>query len=71
MAERVSTGGVMTFDYGKGYSPELEEDKKKEIRDAYEEYYERKRKEKKKKRLILILVILILVVIGLFIYKFT
>ena len=69
MAENVSTGGVMQFQYQKNNSPRLDPERRKEIGDAYEDYYERKeRKERSKKILFVILGIIILLIIACFIY---
>jgi hypothetical protein len=61
MAERVSTGGTKTFEYGKDYNPKLDEDRKKGIEEAYGKYYERKAREKKMRTIwIVVLIIVVL-----------
>lgn len=62
MAERVATGGLKTFHYGRDHSPKLDEERKKEIRDAYEHYYERKRRERTKRIMIITLIIIAILV---------
>ncbi len=63
MPEKVSTGGTKSFVYPKNHKSSLTENQKKEIEDAYNEFYERKRKEKKRK--IAALIIFILAVIAI------
>ena len=69
MAERVSTGGMMTFDYRNKTSSKLKEEDKKEINDAYEKHYEHKRREKKRKSIIWIIVLIILILLALVFLK--
>ncbi len=70
MAERVQTGGVMSFDYSSRRARKLSGEKKKEIKDAYGEYYERKKKERRNKiigwgiAILLILAVLIFILVS-------
>jgi len=64
MAETVSTGGNISFKYGKGHDPRFSDSQKKEIKNAYTQADERKRKSRKKK-LIIILTLLIIATIIL------
>jgi len=47
MSERVETGGLMSFNYAKGKGPKISKSQKKDIADAYRNYYARKRSEMK------------------------
>lgn len=68
MAERVSTGGVKSFDYGKR-ERKLDEERKKGIEEGYEKYYERKRREKRRKVIgIIVLILILLALAAIFIY---
>jgi len=69
MAENVSTGGLRGFRHGKeDYN--LDNERKKEIEEAYLKYYERKEKERKRRIIWWIVGILIgLVIIGLVGFK--
>ncbi len=58
MTEGVNTGGVKRFDYSKFKTGKLDEKKKKEIAEAYEQYGIRKKREKRNK-------IILWIVIGL------
>jgi hypothetical protein len=60
MVERVQTGGVMSFDYGKGRKREASEEQKKDIAIGYEEYSERKKREKRKMWVIILVIIVVL-----------
>ncbi len=60
MAERVITGGTVTFEYEKGHSPKLKENEKQEIDNAYQKYYERKRRERKRRNVIIAIIIIII-----------
>lgn len=62
MAEDVQTGGLMKFRYGKGEKPKINEDLKKDIRDAYGMYYERKAREERRRKLLWLLVGLVILV---------
>ena len=53
MAERVSTGGNVSFEYKKGKDIKLDEERKQDIKKGYEKYYERKRRERQRKNLII------------------
>lgn len=70
MAEKVETGGLMSFRYGKGPRPRLSDEESKEIGDAYEKYYMRKKREKKKKIVMWVLVALVLLAILAAIFLF-
>jgi len=50
--ERVETGGLVSFDYGKKRSSKLSKSKEREIGLAYEKYYERRKREKRNKLII-------------------
>lgn len=66
MAERVETGGVMRFDYRGEKVSKLDDGKKKEIEDAYGQYYERKKRERRNKIIFWIIVALIVVGVGVY-----
>ena len=62
MSEEVETGGLMKFRYGKSARvSKLKPKQKKEIRDAYEQHYQRKRGEKRRKLMIIILIVIVVV----------
>jgi len=61
MAERVSTGGTREFIYN-GERPSLSDAEKKEIRSAYNRYYERKRIERKRRNFIIAVAFLIILI---------
>lgn len=69
MAEKVSTGGNMTFNYDKGHAPKLDERGRREIEEAYARAEERKRKERRN-RIILGVVIALIVVAAALSYVF-
>lgn len=60
MAEKVSTGGNVSFEYDKGYNPKLKTHQKKEIEEAYDRYYERKKREKKRRTAIIAIIVAII-----------
>ena len=67
MAEQVLTGGVKSFSYNKQVELRLDDERKKDIKEAYNKYYERKDKEKRNKKrnwIILIIAILIILVLA-------
>ncbi len=65
MAEKVNTGGVMSFDYSKAEkNRKLSKEEKEEIKKGYDAYYTRKEKERKK-RFFIILLIIVIVIAGL------
>lgn len=68
MVERVTTGGTISFNYKKAEERKLSRGEKKEIDEAYEQYYERKRKEKKKRIIIWIIIALIIIALILFLF---
>jgi hypothetical protein len=66
MAETVSTGGNMQFQYRKGHGPKPTKEYRIEIEEAYDKYYDRKKKEKKNRIMIwIVIVILILLAFGI------
>jgi len=67
MAERVSTGGNVSFEYQKGNSPRLDQKHKDEIRDAYARADERKRNAKRNKTLFIILIALFIIALLYFV----
>ncbi len=70
MAESVQTGGLMQFNY-RANQPKLKEEQKREIREAYEQHYEKKENDRKKKRaLLIILLILLLALTGIGIWYY-
>lgn len=70
MVERVESGGLRGFSYGRNYNPKLDEAKKSDIKKGYEEYYERRRKERRNKILFLIVIVLFAVIgAGYLIFK--
>ena len=60
MSERVSTGGIKTFQYEKGHNPKLSTEEKLEIKEAYAKADERRRKEKRNRLIITIIAIVII-----------
>ena len=71
MAEQVLTGGVKSFNYNKQAELKLDDERKKDIKEAYDKYYQRKENEKKKKRRNLIIAILIILgVLTIWLYNF-
>lgn len=72
MVEKVLTGGIKEFNYGKGYNPKLDEKRAKEIDEAYAKADERKRKEKNRRMAIIVIIIAIIIILGIsfyFLYK--
>ncbi len=66
MAESVATGGLKSFTYGKNVTLKLDDERKRDIKEGYNEYYERKEREKRdRKRNWIILIIVILIVLIL------
>jgi UDP-N-acetylmuramyl pentapeptide phosphotransferase/UDP-N-acetylglucosamine-1-phosphate transferase len=70
MAEDVSTGGLHRFRYEKGEAPKLSGEKKKEIHEAYEKYYERRARERRNKIIFWLIGILVLIALTGFVWKF-
>lgn len=69
MGENVETGGLMKFSYKQGEKQELSEQRKREIKEAYEKAGIRKDKEKRDKLIWWIVGIIIFVlIVGAFIY---
>ncbi len=67
MAEQVLTGGVKSFSYNKEVELRLDDERKKDIREAYNKYYEKKENEKRnKRRNWTMLIIIILIILALF-----
>ena len=66
MVEKVSTGGLVSFKYGKGQRPKMSSEEKKEIENAYGKYYERKRREKRNR--IILIVVIAVVLLGFGVY---
>jgi type IV secretory pathway component VirB8 len=52
MAEEVNTGGVKRFVHSRGEQPKINEELRKDIRDAYGLYYERKARAEKRRKLL-------------------
>ena len=70
MTEQVLTGGVKIFSYNRGERLKLDDERKRDIKEAYEKYYERKKGEKKRRRnLVIFIVILVIVLILLGIWS--
>ncbi|MFH1290073.1 MAG: hypothetical protein ABIH92_01560 [Nanoarchaeota archaeon] len=65
MAETVSTGGNMQFQYKKGHSPRKDKEYELEIDDAYNKYYDRRKKERKRKTIIWIVIIIAIILLLL------
>lgn len=59
MAEKVETGGLMSFDYKGREIRKIGEEQKKNIERGYEQYYERKKKERRRRFIIMLIVIVI------------
>lgn len=70
MAEDVSTGGLMRFRYGKDNSPRLDDNRKREIQEAYAQSYERKALEKRNRMIFWVLALIVLVVLGFVVWRF-
>lgn len=68
MAERVSTGGTMQFEYRKGQRPKPTKEYKLEIEQAYNKYYDRKKKEKRNRTIMWIVVVIIVLLVLGFLY---
>lgn len=72
MAERIETGGMKSFSYGRNQKVELDKDRKEEIAKGYEEFYGRREMERKKKTLAWSIVIIVILIILVFlILRFT
>ncbi len=71
MATRVQTGGTMSFEYSGKETAELDTKRKREIKEAYEKYYERRRRRKEKRNKMLfwttIILIIIVIIVGIII----
>jgi hypothetical protein len=61
--EKVNTGGMISFEYPKGYNPRLSQEEKLEFAEAYRKSEERKRKENFYFNLFIIIILLIGLVI--------
>jgi len=64
MAEDVQTGGLMRFRYGKDSSSKLDDDRKREIREAYALADERKAREKRNRIIFWVLMLIALIILG-------
>ena len=64
MAEDVQTGGLMRFRYGKDSSSKLDDDRKREIREAYALADERKAREKRNRIILWVLMLIALIILG-------
>ena len=72
MSEQVVTGGLKTFNYGKDVELRLDDERKKDIKEAYDKYYQRKEVEKRKKRIswVLLIIVLLIALVLLWIWMF-
>lgn len=68
MAEKVETGGLMSFDYNGKDGEELSEDRKRGIEEGYKKFEERTAREKKTRVIKWTIVGVVLVLIALAIY---
>ena len=69
MAENVQTGGLMSF-RDSNERKELNDEKKKEIREAYAIAEERRRKRRKEKAILWVIIgIIIVLILGFLIFK--
>tara|TARA_Y100000310_G_C20683361_1_gene817442 strand:+ start:1811 stop:2029 length:219 start_codon:yes stop_codon:yes gene_type:complete len=70
MAEKVETGGLMSFRYEKGSHGKLEDKEKREIEGAYARAEERKMRERRNRMImwIVIIAVLLLVVWGIWFF---
>ncbi len=71
MAEEVSTGGVMRFQYEKGQNiGKLDAERKALLEQGYREAEERKRRERRNRRILWLIILLVLIVVaGYFILR--
>ena len=67
MAETVTTGGNVQFQYQRGHNPKIPKEYKLEIDEAYNKYYKRKKREGKR-NIILLIVIVLLIILALAIF---
>jgi cytoskeletal protein RodZ len=65
MAEKVNTGGVMSFDYSKSGKQKLDENRKRDVEEAYLRADERKAKEKRNRTILWIVLVLVLIFLGI------
>ncbi|MBU0907464.1 MAG: hypothetical protein KKD18_02400 [Nanoarchaeota archaeon] len=66
MAERVSTGGTMEFQYQKGHRPKPTKEFTIEIEEAYDRARIRKAKERRNRAIVwIVVIILILAALGI------
>ncbi|PIN89006.1 hypothetical protein COU60_05005 [Candidatus Pacearchaeota archaeon CG10_big_fil_rev_8_21_14_0_10_34_76] len=66
--ERVTTGGMIRFEYPKGHNPKLSIEEKREFDEAWKKAKERIKKEKRNKIIIGSIIALIIIIIGLIYY---
>ena len=57
--ERVNTGGMVSFQYPKGYNPRLSQEEKEDFAEAYRKVAERKRKESFYFNIFIVIILLI------------
>ena len=73
MSEQVVTGGLKNFTYTKNVELKLDDERKRDIKEAYDKYYEKKEtKERNRKRnwiLLIVIVLIILVLLGIWIFN--
>ena len=70
MAEDVQTGGFMSFRHGRGSNFKLDDKRKKEIQEAYAQFYERKALEKRNRTIFWILTSIALIILGFVVWRF-
>lgn len=70
MTEDVQTGGLMKFRYGKGNGPRLDDKRKKDIQDAYAQFYERRAIERRNRTIFWVLALIALVIFGFVVWRF-
>ena len=72
MSEQVVTGGLKSFSYNKNVELKLDDERKREIREGYNKYYEKKEKEERDKRrnwiLLIVIALIILVLLGVWVF---
>ena len=70
MAEKVTTGGLKSFDYKRREQSKLTEEERQEIRNAYQRAEERKFRERKNKIILVITaIIILLIVLGFLLFR--
>jgi len=63
MVERVSTGGLKSFDYKNKPRGKLDVERRKGIEEGYKKYYERKARERKARRIVWVVAALIVLIV--------